>query len=38
MELDLFVGGSAGPGCRLMHFHWKEKYFNSLKQPIFHLV
>ena len=38
MELDLFVGGSAGPGCRLMQFHWKEKYFNSLKQPIFHLV
>ena len=32
--LHLLVDGRSGPGCSLLHFHWKEK-INWIKQPSF---
>ena len=37
MGIRHLAGVSTGPGNSLLHFHLREKYFDWIKQPIFHL-
>ena len=37
MGIHHLAGVSTGPGNSLLHFHRQEKYFDLIKQPIFHL-